>query len=87
MTINLTDTKPVACGGEVMRRTDSHIINNSKINLTRSGDLHISPPKFNLALTTYPDSDPRWGVACTPEEILQDWEEAEIWDELELWLL
>ncbi len=65
---NLTDSKPTACGGEVMRRTDSHIVNNSKIDLTRSGDNHISPPKFNLAQSTIPDSDPRWGQLCLGDE-------------------
>ena len=59
---NLTDTKPKACGGEFMRRTDSHILSNSNINVTKSGDEHVAPPIRNFALTTVPDSDPRWGV-------------------------
>lgn len=65
---NLTDTKPVACGGIIMRRTNSHVINNSEVDFARSGDNHISPPKFNLAQTTIPDTDPRWGQTCLGDE-------------------
>jgi hypothetical protein len=60
--MNLSDNKPEACGGSIMRRTDSHVISNNKIAVTRSGDSHIKPPLFNLAETKYPDSDPRWGL-------------------------
>lgn len=58
---NLTDSKPVACGGTIMRRTDSHVTSNNKIDVTVSGDQYLKPPLFNLAETKYPDSDPRWG--------------------------
>lgn len=67
---NLTDKKPVACGGWVMRRTDSHIINNSKPVITKSGDEQLAPPIRNFALTTVQDSDPRWGKGiCDFEDV------------------
>ena len=59
---NLSDKKPLACGGTVMRRTDSHVCNNSIISTKRSGDSFQRPPIRNFALTTIPDTDPRWGV-------------------------
>ncbi len=66
---NITDTKPIACGGEFLRRTDSHILGNSNIQVTNSGDKHLAPPIRNFALTTTPDSDPRWGVdPCESED-------------------
>lgn len=61
---NLTDSKPVACGGAVLRRTNSHIVGNSKVAITRSGDRHLAPPIRNFALTTTPDNDPQWGEQC-----------------------
>lgn len=64
---NITDTKPTACGGYVLRRTDSHIVGKSKIEVTNSGDRHLASPIRNFALTTTPDSDPRWG--STPCDI------------------
>ncbi len=87
MTVNVTDSKPVAVGGEVLRRTDSHILSNSKANLTKSGDQHISPPKFNRAQNTTPDSDPRWGSTGILEEPVtpKEWDDTEVWDELEGW--
>ncbi len=64
----MTDDKPIACGGWVLRRTDSHIIGNSKITVTNSGDKLRAPPITNLALTTTPDSDERWGSTPCDEE-------------------
>lgn len=64
---NITDSKPVACNGSVLRRTDSHVIGNSKVDVTTSGDRFQSPPIRNFALTTTPDSDPRWGQTCLDE--------------------
>lgn len=61
---NLTDSKPVACGGAVLRRTDSHVRSNSKVDVIRSGDKHLAPPIRNFALTTTPDNDPQWGEHC-----------------------
>lgn len=58
---NITDIKPIACGGYVLRRTDSHIIGNSKVAVTHSGDKQLVPPIRNFALTTTPDSDDIWG--------------------------
>lgn len=65
---NITDTKPEACGGYVLRRTDSHIIGNSKTVVTRSGDEQSASPIRNFALTTTPDSDPIWGTTPCDEE-------------------
>lgn len=65
---NLTDTKPKACNGDLMRRTDSHVISNSKVDVSKSGDNHISPPKRNLSINAVPDSDPRWGIRCEEQE-------------------
>ena len=65
---NLSDDKPVACGGWVLRRTDRHIIGKSKTVITNSGDKHLAPPIRNFALTTTPDSDPRWGATPCDEE-------------------
>ena len=61
--MNVSDKKPLACGGDVMRRTDCHVINNSKIESKRSGDSFQRPPIRNFALATVPDTDPRWGVS------------------------
>lgn len=61
---NLTDSKPTACGGYVLRRTDSHIIGNSKVAVTNSGDEQLVPPIRNFDLTTTPDDDPNWGEHC-----------------------
>lgn len=58
---NTTDTKPVACGGSVMRRTDEHVLTKSIPQVKRSGDSHGKFPMFNTHENTYPDSDPRWG--------------------------
>jgi hypothetical protein len=65
---NLTDTKPVACGGPVLRRTDGHILDRSIYPVTASGDAYLAPPMRNFALTTTPDSDPAWGEHPCPEE-------------------
>ena len=66
---NLSDSKPRACGGWVLRRTDSHIIGKSEVKVSNSGDRMLAPPIRNFALTTTPDSDPRWGnVFCEEVE-------------------
>lgn len=59
---NLSDEKPTACSGDIMRRTDSHVICNNKISVVRTGDQYIRAPMINTAQVTVPDSDPRWGV-------------------------
>ena len=83
---NLSDAKPVACGGYVLRRTDSHIKGNNKISVTNSGDRHIAPPIRNFALTTTPDSDERWGkTPCDVPIITNSWLDSDIWIDLDIW--
>ena len=58
-----SDLKPVAVGGPIMRRSNQHVLSNNKLAGTQSGDSHFKFPMRNFALTTYPDSDPRWGLS------------------------
>lgn len=59
----MTDKKPTAVGGPIMRRTPQHILANSKSVSTRSGDAHAKFPMRNTALESFPDTDPRWGLS------------------------
>jgi hypothetical protein len=61
--IMTTDHKPVAVGGPVMRRTDSHITDRNKPEISRSGDQHQKFAMFNTTQTKYSDDDPRWGLS------------------------
>ena len=58
---NASDRKPKACGGEIMRRTDRHVLQRSSVKVTESGDRSHPSVVPNDTFTTYPDSDPRWG--------------------------
>lgn len=57
----LSDEPLKAVSGPVMRRTDEHVLENSQMKVSRSGDSHVKGPQFNTNLRTCPDSDPRWG--------------------------
>lgn len=57
----LTDEKPKAHNGKVMRRTDEHIKKNSKPKVTESGDKPHKGYFRNTTEITYPDNDPQWG--------------------------
>lgn len=68
MADNITDTKPRACGGVFLRRTDGHVLSRSTPQVTRSGDSHSRYPMFNLHENKTPDSDPLWGKSCEEQE-------------------
>jgi hypothetical protein len=67
MADNITDTKPRACGGVFLRRTDENVLSRSTPQVTRSGDRHARFPLFNLQENQTQDSDPRWGKECEEE--------------------
>jgi hypothetical protein len=57
----VSDKKPVAVSGDIMRRTDASIRQSDGLRVTHSGDKPYVPAKFTVQFDTYPDSDPRWG--------------------------
>lgn len=53
-----------------MRRTDSHILEAAIPAVSISGDQNVPVNMRNDTLTSYPDSDPRWGKdACDLSDI------------------
>ena len=67
--MRLSDTQPVACTFEVLRRTDEHIWQRSGIKVSYSGDEPAVAKMGNSHLETTPDNDPRWGqpICVVPE--------------------
>ena len=65
---NPSDSKPVAVGGDIMRRTDESIRRNGGLRVTTSGDKPYVPRKFTAQFDSYPDSDPRWGKTPLDED-------------------
>jgi len=73
-----------------MRRTDGHVLGNSRPTITRSGDQYYKVPYMkNTVMVTFPDDDPNWGVDCTHaiRWILSTgkWDDNGIWVDSAFW--